>query len=62
MIKYIIYQDLNIEGCTGCCDHKSSKTVDSRLDHQIGDIKYGTLDSGRKSDPQDLQETGSVNG
>ena len=25
-------------------------------------LKYGTLDSGRKSDPQDLQETGSVNG
>ncbi len=55
-VEHIVSKDLNIISCTGSSNNNCSKTVDRRLDHHICNIEYGTLDPGRKPDPEDLEQ------
>lgn len=60
-VERIVDQNFQIVSGTGCGDDNGSQTVDGSLNDHIGQVEYGTLDSGRKADLEDPYQTVFVN-
>lgn len=56
----IISKDLNIQGRAGGGHHHRSQTVDSELDHDIGERKHSALQPGRQSNPQNFTQADKI--